>query len=110
MPLLAVAFDWVLDGATHIVVAGEVGDARTQALLEVAQRRFVPRRVLLLADAATRAAVKDRLPWVAAMSPVDGAPAAYVCKGRACERPVTQPAALDEALLALAPLVRERGE
>jgi hypothetical protein len=90
-PLLVSALGWRLDGPTHVVVAGEAGDARTVALAAAARRAFVPRRVLVLADAATREALRERAPWLAAMTPVGGVPAAYVCKDRACDRPQTSP-------------------
>jgi hypothetical protein len=38
------------------------------------------------------------LPFVAAMQPVDGRPAAYVCRDFTCQAPVTDRAALEKAL------------
>jgi uncharacterized protein YyaL (SSP411 family) len=95
----------VVDAATRpgvqIVVAGERDDPRTRALLGVVRRRFLPDRTLLLADAATRAALGARLPWIAAMGEQDGRPAAYVCKDHTCDRPVVDAEALAAALPSL---------
>jgi uncharacterized protein YyaL (SSP411 family) len=93
MPLGLVAVDWALGGASHVVIAGAKDDPRTRALHRVARAAFVPRRVILSASDAGAG-----LPWAHAMTAVDGAPAAYVCRNRACERPVTTPEALASAL------------
>jgi uncharacterized protein YyaL (SSP411 family) len=37
---------------------------------------------------------RDDVPLLVGRTPVDGQPAAYVCRGFVCERPVTDPAAL----------------
>jgi uncharacterized protein YyaL (SSP411 family) len=82
----------------QIVVAGAADDPRTQALLALVHSRFLPERTLLVADDRVRAALGGRMPWIAAMAPVGGAPAVYVCHDHACERPVTDPEALAAAL------------
>jgi len=43
-------------------------------------------------------ALADSLPFLAAMQPVDGKSAAYVCRDFACRRPVTTAVALQEEL------------
>jgi uncharacterized protein YyaL (SSP411 family) len=90
MPLALVAADWQLAGPTHVVIAGAADDARTQALATAARRRFMPRKILILADEAAR----RRVPWLAGMEARDGVPCAYVCRNRACELPVIDPAAI----------------
>ena len=92
----------VLDGASRpgaqIVVAGEVADPRTQALLAVVNGRFLPGRTLLVADERIGSGLAARMPWIAGMGAIDGRPAAYVCKDHTCDRPVTEPDALAAAL------------
>jgi uncharacterized protein YyaL (SSP411 family) len=40
------------------------------------------------------------IPLLAGRTPVEGRPAAYVCRGFVCERPVTEVSDLDRALTA----------
>ncbi len=42
----------------------------------------------------------DGIPLLAGRTPIDGRPAAYVCRGFVCERPVTDLSDLDTALTA----------
>jgi uncharacterized protein YyaL (SSP411 family) len=98
MPQMLVALDLDWEAPAQVVVAGEKSDPATQALLRAVNGRFAPAKVLLLADEAARAALGARLPWFAAMGPVKDRPAVYVCKDRACEQPLTDPAGLDQLL------------
>jgi hypothetical protein len=98
LPQMLVALDHDRHGAVQIVIAGERGDARTTALIREANRAFLPARLLILADQAARRELGARLGWIAAMGPIDGEPAAYVCKERSCDRPVTSTAELAAAL------------
>jgi uncharacterized protein YyaL (SSP411 family) len=94
LPQMLVALDASLRPGLQIVVAGAAADPKTQALLDVVHGRFLPERTLLLADDRVRAALGDRLPWIAAMGTDGGRPTAYVCRDHACDRPVTDPDAL----------------
>jgi hypothetical protein len=96
-PLLLEALAFQLDGPTHIVVAGAPDDPRTKALVAAATRAFVPKRVLLLAEAP------DTPAWAKALPRVGGAPAAYVCQKRTCERPETDPLVLASRLAVARP-------
>ncbi len=98
LPQMLVAYGFLQDTPLQIVIAGERDDPAAGALLRVVHERFLPNKILLLADAAARAEMGGALPWLAAMTPRDGRPAAYVCRHYACERPVDDPAALRELL------------
>jgi uncharacterized protein YyaL (SSP411 family) len=74
------------DGPLEIAVVGPAGPER-DALAVAARRR--PGAVVLVADGP-----RDDLPLLAGRTAVDGRPAAYVCRGFVCERPVTDPSAL----------------
>lgn len=76
----------MLDGPLEIAVVGPAGPER-DAL--VAEARQIPGAVVVVADDA-----RDDIPLLMGRTPVDGAPAAYVCRGFVCERPVTDPDAL----------------
>jgi uncharacterized protein len=76
----------MLDGPPEIAVVGAPGPAR-DALAAAARRR--PGAVVVVADGP-----RDDIPLLAGRTPVDGAPAAYVCRHQVCARPVTDPADL----------------
>jgi len=79
---LAAAMELAVGPMREIAIAGDPGDARTRALLDIAQRRFDPLTVLAWGPA-------ESVPLLEGRTPVDGAPAAYVCRGFVCRAPVT---------------------
>jgi hypothetical protein len=76
----------MLEGPVEVAVVGGPGPDRDA--LEARARR-IPGAVVLVADGP-----RDDVPLLAGRSPVDGRPAAYVCRGLVCERPVTDPGLL----------------
>ena len=77
-----------LKGSREIVVTGP----DPEPLLKVVRGRFLPNKVVALADG------KAKIPLLEGRDPVNGKAAAYVCENMACKKPVTDPAEL-EALL-----------
>jgi len=76
----------MVDGPEEIAVVGPAGPER-DALADAARRR--PGAVVVVSDGP-----RDDIPLLAGRSAFDGRPAAYVCRGFVCERPVTDAAAL----------------
>jgi len=72
------------DGPEEIAVVGPAGPQR-DALAERARRR--PGAVVVVADGPVAG-----IPLLDGREPVDGQPAAYICRGFVCERPVTDAA------------------
>ncbi|WP_426241732.1 thioredoxin domain-containing protein [Nocardioides sp. LHG3406-4] len=72
----------MLDGPLEIAVVGRPGPTR-DALTERALRR--PGAVVVVAEPGT-----PGIPLLEGRVEVDGRPAAYVCRGMVCERPVTE--------------------
>ena len=62
------------------------------------RERYHPFSIALNLDAARQAALAAKLPFVAAMKPVGGQAAAYVCRDFTCHAPVTDRAALEKEL------------
>jgi uncharacterized protein YyaL (SSP411 family) len=85
---LLCALDYLKGPSREIVIAGP----NPEPLLKVVRRRFLPNKVLALADG------KARIPLLEGREAVNGKAAAYVCESMACKKPVTEPAEL-EALL-----------
>jgi len=83
------ALDLYLGPAREVVVAGEPDAAGTQALLRALRSRFLPRTVVLHRPPGDAPAITKLVPSLAAQTPVDGKPAAYVCRDFTCQAPVT---------------------
>jgi hypothetical protein len=93
-PLLLAAADF-LERAAVVVIAGDPDDERAQALLAAALASPDPATcVLRTLDGADW---PDSSPGYG-RAPLDGAPAAYLCRGSVCSLPVTTVAALHEVL------------
>ena len=92
---LAVA-EAVLDGPRQVAVVGPYDDDATRALRRTALLGNAPGLAVAVGDPAER-------PGVALLEDrplVNGAPAAYVCRGFVCDRPVTTPEELAPLVLA----------
>jgi uncharacterized protein YyaL (SSP411 family) len=87
---LAAAQTLVSGGPLEIAVVGPAGTARRSL---AARARQHPGAVVVEADGP-----RDDVPLLSGRSPVDGRPAAYVCRGFVCERPVTTVEELADSL------------
>ena len=88
VPQMLAALDQLLDAPAQAVIAGEPGTPDFDAMATALRGQFAPRRVLLRAGDTTASA---------AMTPLDGHAAVYVCENFACQAPITDPAALAPA-------------
>jgi hypothetical protein len=79
----------------QIVVAGSRGDAAMKALLRAVYDAPLPNAIV---QVATDGAALPPSHPAHGKGPVDGKPAAYVCRGPVCSLPLTDPAALAKAL------------
>ncbi len=84
------ALDFAREGGREIFIAGDPDDPATRALVEAVWRHPDPNRVLALVAPG----IEKLLPPAAGKKPVDGKPAAYVCRDFACGAPTTDPADL----------------
>ena len=99
MPQLLVALDFSLAKPRQIVIAGKIDNNGTKALLKELHRHFLPKKILILADGEEgQKFFAEKNEAIAAMSMIDGKPAAYVCKDFTCKAPVTDARALRELL------------
>ena len=90
MPQLLVALDFSSTKPKQIVIAGKRDDEGTKALLKEVHQHFLPNKVLILVDSGDgQKFFAERNEAIAAMSSVDGKPAAYVCENFTCKAPVT---------------------
>jgi uncharacterized protein YyaL (SSP411 family) len=82
------ALDYLKGPSKEIVIAGP----DPEPLLRVVRKLFIPNKVVALADGKAKLAVLE------GRSAVQGKAAAYVCENMTCQRPVTDPAQLEELL------------
>jgi uncharacterized protein YyaL (SSP411 family) len=97
---LAVA-EALLAGPAEVAVVGAAEGPDRAALHRAAWESPAPGAAIVVGEsggASGEGASGDGVPLLRDRPLVDGAAAAYVCRGFVCERPVTDPAALREAL------------
>jgi len=96
VPMMAAALGAQTAGIRQVVLVSDEGAGHDlQALVA---RTYMPFAVTLNLSADRRAALAHALPFVAAMRPVNGRPAAYVCRDFTCRAPVTTEADLKREL------------
>jgi uncharacterized protein YyaL (SSP411 family) len=81
---LLCTLEFYLSNPREIAVAGDPGDARTQALLREIFGRFLPDKVVACGVDGDVGILQGR-------NPLEGKPAVYVCRQRVCNAPVTAP-------------------
>ena len=90
-----VAVDFRLSKPKQIVIAGSPHDAAVRAMIAEVHRRFIPRKVLLLADGGRgQQYLSERVPFLAGMSARADRATAYVCENYSCQIPATDIAQL----------------
>ena len=82
----------------EVVVVGDRQDTMTRALLHAALRPFLPEGVVT--GIVPGETAQAPLPLHEGKTAHDGRPTAYVCRGRVCGEPLTDPHELTEALSA----------
>ena len=87
VPMMAAALSVYAAGLQQVVVAEGERDDRTIARALAIQH--LPFAVVLRVAPDRRRGLAGSLPFVAAMEPVNGATAAYVCRNFTCRQPVT---------------------
>ncbi|HEY7093210.1 MAG TPA: thioredoxin domain-containing protein, partial [Ktedonobacterales bacterium] len=83
------ALDDLIGPYYEVAIVGDTSDDATQALVSAVNSRFLPRLAL-----AIGAPGDTEVPLLENRALLDGQPAAYVCQGFVCQRPVTAPADL----------------
>ena len=85
------------EGFAEVAVVGAPEDPATQALLAALYARYLPNKVVARLNPADLDA-SGKVPLLAGRTPVDGRPAAYVCRHFVCLEPVTEPEGLARLL------------
>ncbi len=104
MPQMMVALDFSLSKPKQIVIAGKPNAADTRAMLRVVHGKFIPAKILLLADGAGgQAFLGKRLEFIQDVKPLDGKATAYVCENYVCHTPTPDLGKLASLLAAKRP-------
>ena len=99
MPQMLVAWDGLRAPPRQIVIAGKPDAPDTRALLQEVNRRFIPNKVVLLADGdAGQTFFAGQTEFMKGVTPLDGRATAYVCENFVCQLPTTDPSVLTQML------------
>jgi uncharacterized protein YyaL (SSP411 family) len=92
LPALASALDFRLAQTKQILIAGDPSSQDTRDLLRQVNTRFLPNKILLLADGgAGQKQLAVWLPFVAGAHRVKQRATAYVCQNYICKLPTSDP-------------------
>ena len=110
MPQMLVAFDFDQTKPKQIVIAGKADAASTQALLRAVHERFIPNKIILLADGDRgQAYLGKHLEFIQDIKLDHDQATAFVCQNYVCQMPTSDVAALRK-LLAGKSLTLETGK
>ena len=99
LPQMLCALDFYIANAGQIVIAGSPEAPDTQEMLRVVRERFVPDKILMLADGGKgQEALAKRLPFLKGVRPIKGKATAYVCVHYACDLPTSDLTTLRQLL------------
>lgn len=88
VPQLVAALDFSLSKPKQIVIAGQAGAPDTRAMLRLVHDRFIPNKILLLADGGpAQQQLAEHLPFLKGVSRKDRRATAYICENYVCQLP-----------------------
>jgi hypothetical protein len=91
MPQMLVAVEFSLDKPKQIIIAGKPDAPDTRAMLRAVHERFIPNKILLLADHGEgQNFLEKHLPFVKSVAMINGKATAYVCENYTCQLPTTE--------------------
>jgi len=99
VPALASALDFRLSQKKQVLIAGDPASQDTRELLRQVHARFLPNKILLLADGgAGQQQLARWLPFVAGTHRTQGRATAYVCENYVCKLPTADPETMGRLL------------
>src|SRR5713226_6174003 len=92
LPQMACALDFSLSKPKQVIIAGQNNAADTRVLLRLVHERFLPNKILLLADgAAGQKQLAHWLPFIESVARKQGRATAYICENYVCKLPTADP-------------------
>jgi uncharacterized protein YyaL (SSP411 family) len=99
VPMMAAALSTYIAGMQQIVIVeGEAPVGQDVPFDRALASMYLPFAIQLRVAIDTQRRLAGSLPFIAAMQPVNGATAAYVCRNFTCRQPVTSVDALHQEL------------
>jgi uncharacterized protein len=90
MPQMLAVLDYHLDKPKQIVIAGHPGREDTEKMLHEVQARYIPNKIILLADGGPGQEFLSRyLPFIQSMKMRGDRATAYICENYACKLPTS---------------------
>ena len=94
-----VALDFSLSKPKQVIIAGVSTDPSTQSILKELHSRFIPNKIILLADGGEgQRVLASHLPFVKGIRMIGGKPTAYICENYSCELPTSDLAVIAQLL------------
>ena len=99
MPQMMAAVHFLMDKPKQILIAGQQNSSDTKAILHTIHRRFIPNKIIVLADGGeAHNLLATNLKVLKNLDQIDGKATAYVCENYICQLPTNQLAVLDRLL------------
>ncbi len=92
MPQMVVALNYYLKKPKQILIAGDRDSEDTKAILRQVHQRFLPNKIVLLADQSPAAQrLGSSLKILKRLRPINGKATAYICENYVCALPTNDP-------------------
>jgi uncharacterized protein YyaL (SSP411 family) len=98
VPMMGAALSTYVAGMQQIVIVEGAGSESESELERTLGRRYLPFAIQLRLTSERQRRLAGSLPFIAAMTPVDGKTSVYVCRDRTCRAPATAIDDLEGAL------------
>ena len=99
MPQMMAAVHFFMDKPKQILIAGQQNSSDTKAILHTIHRRFIPNKIIVLADGGeAHNLLATNLKVLKNLDQIDGKATAYVCENYICQLPTNQLTVLDRLL------------
>ncbi len=96
---LLVALDFSLSKPKQIIIAGNADDKHTKELLREVHSRFIPNKIILLADGKSgQKTLASYIPFIESVKMIDGKSTVYICENYACKLPTSDVKVVAELL------------
>ncbi|MCI0412682.1 thioredoxin domain-containing protein [bacterium] len=90
VPQFLVALDFSLSKPKQIIIAGKSDDPHTWELLQEVHSKFIPNKILLLADGAQgQQTLASYIPFIKNVTMMKGKATAYICENYTCKLPTS---------------------